>query len=119
MAHADRAGMELPVALIPVQVVYAAGPHQLEVVTLTLPAGATAREALRASGLGQRLSAAMLDGLRLGLWGRLCEPGTVLQAHDRLELLRPLLIDPMEARRQRLRRDGLRKGQRRSARPKG
>lgn len=106
------------VDMIPVQVAYAAGPHQLQMVALSLPAGATAGEALRASGLAERLGAAVLDGLRLGLWGRLCEPGTVLQAHDRLELLRPLLIDPMEARRQRLRRDGLRKGQRRTPRAK-
>lgn len=119
MARVDPACRVIAAALIPVQLVYAAGPHQLEVVTLNLPAGATAREALHASGLDQRLGPALLGGLRLGLWGRLCDAGTVLQAHDRLELLRPLLIDPMEARRQRLRRDGLRKGQRRTPRPKG
>lgn len=106
------------VDMISVQVAYAAAPHQVEMVALSLPAGATACEALRASGLAVCLDAAVMAGLRLGLWGRLCEPGTVLHAHDRLELLRPLLIDPMEARRQRLRRDGLRKGQRRTPRAK-
>ena len=119
MARADPLGHRLPAPMIVVQVVYAAAPHQLEVVVLSLPAGATAQDALRASGLADRLGAAQPDGLRLGLWGRLCEPNTVLQAQDRLELLRPLLIDPMEARRQRLRRDGLRKGPRRAARPIG
>ena len=119
MARVDAPGPGSPVALIPVQVVFAAGAHRLQVVALQLPAGSTARQALDASGLAEQLGPALLDGLRLGLWGRLCEPGTVLQADDRLELLRPLLIDPMEARRQRLRRDGLRKAQRRSARPKG
>lgn len=118
MARVDPACLALPVALIPVQVVYAPGPQQCEIETLHLPAGSTARDALRASGLGRRLGLTLLAGLRLGLWGRLCDADTVLQPHDRLELLRPLLIDPMEARRQRLRRDGLRKGQRRTARPK-
>ena len=119
MARVELVGHRLPAAMMVVQVVYAAAPHQLKVVVLSLPAGATARDALRASGLADRWGAALPDGLRLGLWGRLCEPGTVLQTNDRLELLRPLLIDPMEARRRRLRRDGLRKAQHRAARPKG
>ena len=50
----------------------------------------------------------MLDALTLGLWGRAITPATVLQPQDRLELLRPLLVDPKEARRQRYRRDGIR-----------
>jgi len=32
----------------------------------------------------------------------------VLHAHDRLELLRPLQVDPKEARHLRYRRDGIR-----------
>lgn len=94
---------------IAVEVVYAAAPHQIERVSLCLPAGATAREALRASGLAGRLDAQLLDSLVLGLAGRPCSPATVLRALDRLELLRPLQVDPKEARRQRYRRDGLTK----------
>lgn len=96
-------------ATILVEVVYAAAPHQIDHVPLCLPAGATARDALRASGLLDRLGATVLDGLVLGLAGRPCSPATVLRAHDRLELLRPLQVDPKEARRQRYRRDGLKK----------
>jgi putative ubiquitin-RnfH superfamily antitoxin RatB of RatAB toxin-antitoxin module len=95
-----------------VTVVHAAAPHRIDSVALTLPAGATARDALRASGLGVRLGAEVLDQLSLGLWGRACESGTVLRDGDRLELLRPLRVDPKEARRQRYRRDGLRKRRR-------
>lgn len=94
---------------IAVEVVYAAAPHQIDRVPLCLPAGSTARDALRASGLVNRLGAAVLDGLVLGLAGRPCSPATVLRTHDRLELLRPLQVDPKEARRQRYRRDGLKK----------
>jgi hypothetical protein len=107
MASADAAA-----ATIAVQVVHAVAPHHIVCVALTLPAGATARDALRASGLGEQLGAQQLDGLSLGLWGRACEPGTVLRQHDRLELLRPLQVDPKEARRLRYRRDGLRKPRR-------
>ena len=96
-------------AMISVDVVYAAAPHQIAQVSLRLPAGATARDALRASGLVERLDAALLDSLVLGLSGRLCSPAEVLREADRLELLRPLQVDPKEARRQRYRRDGLKK----------
>lgn len=106
MANAER----LP--SIEVEVVYAAAPHQLVRVPLQLPAGSTALQALRASGLGERLGAVTLDSLTLGLWGRVCPPATVLRDQDRLELLRPLQVDPKEARRQRYRRDGLRKPRR-------
>jgi putative ubiquitin-RnfH superfamily antitoxin RatB of RatAB toxin-antitoxin module len=94
---------------ITVELVFGAAPQQVDRLVLRLPAGATALDALRASGLGERLAPAVFDGLKLGLWGRLCEPDQVLRDLDRLELLRSLLADPMEARRRRLRRDGLRK----------
>lgn len=111
MAHVER-------PMIGVTLVHAAAPHQIETETLLLPAGATVRDACTASALARRHMSGPAggDACCLGIWGRLCGPDTVLQEGDRLELLRPLLIDPMEARRQRLRRDGLRKV-RRSARP--
>ena len=100
--------------LMTVWVVYAAAPHDVISVPVQLPAAASARAALRASGLGQQLGPAVLDGLRLGLWGRLCAADTSLVDGDRLELLRPLLADPMESRRHRLKRDGVRKVKRRT-----
>lgn len=105
------ANAEAP-TLIAVELSYAAAPHQVQRVALSLPAGSTAAQALRASGLGELLGAAALDALTLGLWGRDCPPDTVLRHQDRLELLRPLQVDPKEARRQRYRRDGLRKPRR-------
>jgi hypothetical protein len=101
--HADAA------VFITVELAFGAAAQQVERLVLRLPAGATALDALRASGLGERLGPTRLDALTLGLWGRTCTPGTLLRDLDRLELLRPLLADPMEARRKRLRRDGLRK----------
>lgn len=112
MANAEAGGVGAAVAdaaLITVEVACAAAPHQVDRVALRLPAGSTALQALRASGLADRLDAAVLDALTLGLWGRAIEPGTVLRDRDRLELLRPLVVDPKEARRQRYRRDGLKK----------
>jgi hypothetical protein len=96
-------------ATIAVEVVHARAPHQIERVPLRVPVGATARDALHAIGLADRLEPALIGTLVLALAGRVCGAATVLREHDRLELLRPLQVDPKEARRQRYRRDGLKK----------
>ncbi len=94
--------------LIRVELAWSATPQQTASVHLQLPEGSTALDALRAGGLAQRLGAELLDSLTLALWGRAITPATVLQDNDRLELLRPLLVDPKEARRLRYQRDGIR-----------
>jgi hypothetical protein len=92
-----------------VEVAYAAAPHQIELRRLSLPAGATAADALRASGLTVLADPAALDALELGIRGRKCAATTLLRDRDRVELYRPLVVDPKEARRQRYRKDGVRK----------
>jgi uncharacterized protein len=94
---------------IQVEVVFAAGPHQLDSTALTLPAGATVQDALRASGLAQRHDAGVIDALVPGVWGKARPLDTLLRDGDRLELYRGLQVDPKEARRQRYRRDGVKR----------
>jgi uncharacterized protein len=109
MASVDLAdGAALAEGLIAVELAWSAAPQQLQRLQLQLPAGTTALAALRASGLAARLDPAVLDRLSLALWGRAIPPETVLRHLDRLELLRPLQVDPKEARRLRYRRDGIR-----------
>ena len=110
-AQLDGAPLTLSVTLV-----YAAGPHQLLTLPLLLPAAATAGDAVRASGLPERLGNEVMRHLRLAVWGRLCGPSAQLQPGDRLSLLRGLVVDPMEARRRRLQRDGQPKPQRRTPR---
>ena len=95
MAPAEGEG-----GLIAVEVVYCPAPHVIDLVSLNLPAGATAVDALRASGVLGRHALAE-DGVILGLWGRACTPNQPLRERDRVEIYRPLLVDPKEARRQR------------------
>ena len=96
-------------AEIAVEVVYAAAPHAVICRELRLPAGATVASALRASGLVERLGAEQLAPLKAGIWGRVATASTVLRDGDRVELTRPLTVDPMEARRLRYRRDGIKR----------
>lgn len=93
--------------LITVELAWSLAARQTDLVTLQLPAGATAGAALRAGGVAERLGAAALDQLVLALWGRVVQPDAVLRDGDRLELLRGLQVDPKEARRLRYRRDGI------------
>lgn len=83
-------------ASIRVQVVYALAGVQ-EVRVLQLPEGTSAAKALEASGLAGA-------GSRLGIGGRQVAPGRVLHDGERVDILRPLALDPGEARRQRARR---------------
>ena len=70
-------------------------------VALTVPGGATVADALRISGMQMRHPEHDLEALSVGIWGASCERGDALRDRDRVELYRPLRVDPMEARRQR------------------
>ena len=86
-----------------VEVAFCPRPGDTDLTALDLPAGATVANALQASGLTQRHALAMAD-LRVGVWSRVCDPATPLRDRDRVEIYRPLIVDPKEARRQRYQR---------------
>jgi len=80
-----------------VEVVRAQGPSvaEIERVTLELPDGTSAGDALRASGLDFPALAG------LAVYGERVTPAHLLRDGDRLELLRALRLDPKQARRRR------------------
>lgn len=86
-----------------VEVAYCPRPGVTDQVALTLPAGAAVADALRGSGLLER-HGLVLEGLVFGVWSRRCEAATPLRDRDRVEIYRPLLVDPKEARRLRYKR---------------
>lgn len=90
-------------ARLRIEIVYALA-HAQEVVALDLAAGAVAREALQASGMLGRHAELAAGRFRLGIYGKPIEPGQRLRNGDRIEILRPLAMDPKEARRRRARR---------------
>lgn len=95
MERADDSGA------IHVSVVFSPRAGEVDETELTLAAGATVADALRASGLQERHPDVDLSSLALGLWGASCERSRLLRDRDRVELYRPLRVDPKEARRQR------------------
>lgn len=112
MASVEAVLSDDTVATIAIELVYASAPHTLMRLALTLPTGTTVQEALHRSGWREQIGAEAFDALKLGLWGRACAPETVLRERDRVELYRPLQVDPKEARRQRYRRDGVKRAPR-------
>ena len=70
-------------------------------VELRLPCGATVADALRESGMQARHPEHDVAALPVGVWGSFCDRADLLRDRDRVELYRPLLVDPKEARRQR------------------
>lgn len=96
MAHADH-------GLLRIEVLYCPGPGRSDASALRLPGGASVADALAASGVFHRHALAPGD-LQVGVWGRKCDLTAVLRDRDRVELYRPLTVDPKEARRLRYKR---------------
>jgi putative ubiquitin-RnfH superfamily antitoxin RatB of RatAB toxin-antitoxin module len=89
-------------------VAYSPAPRQMMECVLDLPKGATARQALQASGwLASRPELAR-GAIDVGVWGRSATPTQVLEEGDRVEIYRPLRVDPKVARRERFQKQGVR-----------
>ncbi len=103
------ASVEPAPGTIRVEVAYAPGPGSIEVVSLTLPETARVADALQASGLLARLEL-LVEDLQVGVWSRVVTLDTPLRERDRVEIYRPLKVDPKEARRQRYKGQRERRG---------
>jgi putative ubiquitin-RnfH superfamily antitoxin RatB of RatAB toxin-antitoxin module len=87
-------------ARIAVSVVYAE-PERVFKADLLLAKGATVADAIECSGIRTARPDIEIRDDRLGIFSRKAAPGTALRDGDRVEIYRPLLIDPKEARRKR------------------
>jgi putative ubiquitin-RnfH superfamily antitoxin RatB of RatAB toxin-antitoxin module len=84
-----------------VEVVFAL-PDRQRVVTLALPeAGLTAQAAVERSGLLDEFPELRDRALVLGIYGTVCAPDRPLRDRDRVEVYRPLRVDPRAQRRER------------------
>ena len=86
--------------LIDVEVAYA-NPEQQVIVALKIPEGATVEQAINASGLLNRFPEIAWADIKVGIFGSVCKLDQSVGQADRVEIYRPLIHDPKEARRQR------------------
>lgn len=86
--------------LLNIEVCYASDDLQF-LQALQVPAGTTIAAALALSDLPARLPQLDVQTALLGLYGKKKSADTVLREHDRIEVYRPLIADPKQARRRR------------------
>lgn len=80
--------------------VVAASPERQVLLELSAPAGTTLGEIIESSRILKRFPGFDQESLQFGIWGRVVSMEHVLEEGDRVEVYRPLRIDPREARRQ-------------------
>ena len=83
-----------------VQVCYASEGVQF-LRELQVEPGTTLEQAVRLSGVLTATPEIDLDKMVVGIYAKKKTLDTVLRAHDRVELYRPLIADPKQARRRR------------------
>jgi putative ubiquitin-RnfH superfamily antitoxin RatB of RatAB toxin-antitoxin module len=95
-----------------ITVVYASEPLNVREWRTQLPEGSTLRQALAHCGALQELpdlSELLSTGvLSVGIWGRAARADQLLLEDDRVEIYRPLRVDPKVARRERFKGQGSR-----------
>lgn len=83
-----------------IEVCYASDAVQF-LRALRVPAGTTIEQAITLSGVLQEVPAIDLTVMQVGLYAKKKTLDTVLREHDRVEIYRPLIADPKNARRRR------------------
>lgn len=83
---------------IKVEVAFAT-PDKQVLITLLVDLGSTVADAITASGIKDRFSGRDWRSLDVGIWGETCSEDRRLQVGDRVEIYRPLQIDPRASRR--------------------
>ena len=89
----------MEVSRLRITVAYCA-PGVEDISELRVPPGTTVREAIEAAQICVRRPE-LKDAVDPGIWGRRCSLDQPLSDGDRVELYRPLIIEPMEGRRAR------------------
>lgn len=88
---------------IAVSVVWSPGPRSVREHALQFPCGTTVSQVLATLP-----NAPLSADTQIGIWGRLVGFDCLLQDGDRIELYRPLKVDPKVARQERFKKQGRR-----------
>lgn len=91
-----------------ITVVYSPAPRVVHAVELQMPAGATVADAIAQVQKLEAFAQITWDSVSLGVWNHKAKLQQVLNDHDRLEIYRPLRVDPKVARRERFAKQGAR-----------
>lgn len=110
MSHTDTSETRHNEALR-ITLVYSPAPRVVKQYVLQVPLGSTLVQAIEQSGVLNACPDITLRdhaALSVGIWGRKTTLNQVLRDLDRVEIYRPLLVDPKVARRERFQKQGTR-----------
>jgi len=91
---------------IRISVVFAPAARQVIECAITVAPGCTVAGAIEKSGVLGNLGGMQPDDLQFGVWGRKAAATRVLLDGDRVEVYRPLAVDPKLARKERFIQQG-------------
>ncbi|CUT18217.1 MULTISPECIES: RnfH family protein [Candidatus Ichthyocystis] len=81
-----------------VKVVYALREEAV-IISLSVPVGSRIEDAIKMSGMLDRFPKIDLNQQKVGIYGRLHDLSAAVSDGDRVEIYRPILVDPKEIRR--------------------
>jgi putative ubiquitin-RnfH superfamily antitoxin RatB of RatAB toxin-antitoxin module len=91
---------------IQIEVAYATVSHQ-QIIALDVPVGTTVKQAISLSNIAEFFSDIEVssdnNANKVGIFSQIVDLETVVQSGERIEIYRPLLIDPRLARFERVR----------------
>jgi putative ubiquitin-RnfH superfamily antitoxin RatB of RatAB toxin-antitoxin module len=97
----SKEGLRLSITLV-----YSPAPRQVREWAFELAPGATVSQALAACGIFDEFPGLEKNRLLAGIWGKRVRLDHLLADQDRVEIYRPLRVDPKTARRERFDRQG-------------
>jgi len=83
-----------------VEVIYATLSEQ-KIIKLEVEEGSSILEVIHKSGLLEEYPEIDLSKNKVGIYNQVKRPDEIVKQNDRIEIYRPLLVDPKEARRKR------------------
>jgi hypothetical protein len=97
------------VSTVDITVMYSPAPRVVHERVIQLTAGVTVKQAIEQSGLlldCSEIDLCQSEAFTVCIWGKKTTPHHVLRDLDRIEICRPLQVDPKVARRERFQKQG-------------
>lgn len=91
--------------MIQVEIAYALSANEQYLKTVKVMPNSTIQDVIRLSSITDYYPEIDLDKQPVGIFGQKKDLMTRVEPGDRVEIYRPLLIDPKEARRQRIKQE--------------
>lgn len=91
---------ESSIEILNIELIYPL-PNEQKIITISIPSPCTVNQAIIQSNILSQYPEIDLSKQKVGIFSQVCALSTLLHNDDRIEIYRPLIIDPKEARKNR------------------